>query len=242
MRTVLASALVVLIGLACGTPNEGPAREGPITIFAAASLTDAFKEIAASFGGQVRFNFAGTPTLVTQIEQGARADVFASADVANMDKLQADGLINGDAKVFAHNKLEIVVAPGNPKHIASLADLAKPGVIYISAGPTVPGGKYAAQALAKAGVKVAPKSLETDVKSVVSKVAIGEADAGIVYATDVDAARTRVTGVAIPDQYNVVATYPIAVVKDGADARAFVAYVLSEAGQKVLGSFGFQPA
>ncbi|HEY2437202.1 MAG TPA: molybdate ABC transporter substrate-binding protein, partial [Solirubrobacteraceae bacterium] len=216
----------------------------------AASLTDAFKALGASFqqahpAVTVRFNFAGTPTLVTQIEQGAPADVFASADTTNMDKLKTDGYTSGTPQVFAHNKLEIVVAPGNPKGITALADLAKPGVIYISAGPTVPGGKYAAQALQKAGVTVTPKSLETDVKSVVSKVELGEADAGIVYTTDVKAAGSKVTGVPIPDQYNVVATYPITTVKgtkDGAAAGAFVAYVLSAGGQATLGSYGFQHA
>jgi molybdate transport system substrate-binding protein len=160
-----------------------------------------------------------------------------------MERLQTDGFVNGEPKVFAHNMLEIVVAPGNPKRIASLADLARPGVVYISAGPTVPAGKYAAQALAKAGVKVTPKSLETDVKAVLSKVQLGEADAGIVYATDVKAAGDRVTGVAIPDQENVVATYPITAVKgsDGS-AHAFIDYVLSAAGQATLESFGFRPA
>ena len=220
-------------------------------VFAAASLTDAFKTLGSSFetahaGTSVKFNFAGSPTLVTQIEQGAQADVFASADTTNMDKLTADGFTTGDAPtVFAHNKLEIAVAPGNPKHIKGLADVDRPGVIYISAGPTVPAGKYAAQALAKAGVKVTPRSLETDVKSVVSKIELGEADAGIVYATDVKAAADRVSGVEIPDAYNVEATYPIAALKDTGNsitAQAFIEFVTSSDGQSILGSYGFAPA
>jgi molybdate transport system substrate-binding protein len=162
-----------------------------------------------------------------------------------MDKLKGDGFTTGTPSTFAHNLLEIVVAPGNPKNIQSLADLAKPGMIYISAGPTVPAGKYASQALQKAGVTVTPKSLETDVKSVVSKVELGEADAGIVYTTDVKAAGDKVAGVPIPDQYNVVATYPIVAVKGTTNAdlaNAFIAFVLSSNGQSILESYGFQPA
>jgi molybdate transport system substrate-binding protein len=241
VKATLAIALAAVVVVACG----GTASQAPpsVTVFAAASLTDAFKTMGRDSGLQVHLNFAGSPTLVTQIEQGARADVFASADTTNMEKLQADGFVSGQPKVFAHNMLEIVVAPGNPKRIASLADLARPGVVYISAGPTVPAGKYAAQALAKAGVKVTPKSLETDVKAVLSKVQLGEADAGIVYATDVKAAGDRVTGVAIPDQENVLATYPITAVKGaGGSAQTFIDYVLSAAGQATLESFGFRPA
>ena len=239
-KLVLAAILVA----ACGnqTLGVGPAPSS-VTIFAAASLTDAFEALGELKGAHPVFNFAGTPTLVTQIEQGAQADVFASADTANMDKLVADGFASGQPKVFAHNQLEIVVAPGNPKGITGLADLAKPGLIYISAGPTVPAGKYAAQALAKAGVTVHPKSLETDVKSVVSKIELGEADAGIVYTTDVKAAGTKVAGVPIPQAYNVVATYPIVEVKgakNSAAAGQFIAYVLSTKGQAKLATFGFQ--
>ncbi len=232
-----------LLALACGS---SPASSAPPTIdvFAAASLTDAFKALGSSFhGANVRFNFAGTPTLLTQIEQGAQADVFASADTTNMDRLRADGFAVGDPKVFAHNQLEIVVAAGNPKGITFLSDLAKPGVLYISAGPTVPAGKYAAQALAKAGVTVHPRSLETDVKSVIAKIELGEADAGIVYTTDVRAAGTKVTGVPIPDADNVVATYPIVEVKgakNSAAAAAFITFVLSAEGKAKLATFGFQ--
>jgi molybdate transport system substrate-binding protein len=236
-------------GTAGGSPSPSP-LSGTISVFAAASLTDAFKALGTSFeqantGVTVQFNFAGSPTLVTQIEQGAPADVFASADTTNMTKLTTDGFTVGTSQVFAHNQLEIVVAPGNPKGITGLADLAKPGIIYITAGPTVPAGKYALQALAKAGVTVTPKSLETDVKSVVSKIELGEADAGIVYTTDVQAAGSSVQGVPIPDSNNVVATYPIAVVKgsnNAAVAGAFIAYVLTAAGQTTLASFGFQHA
>jgi molybdate transport system substrate-binding protein len=245
----------LLLLAACGsTSASGSASPGALggtlSVFAAASLTDAFNAEGQAFQkahGAVafRFNFAGTPTLVTQIEQGAPADVFASADTTNMDRLKGDGFTAGSPSTFAHNQLEIVVGRGNPKSIQSLADLAKPGVVYITEGATVPAGKYSLQALQKAGVRVTPKSEETDVKSVISKIELGEADAGIVYATDVKAAGDRVAGVQIPDQYNVVATYPIAVVKGSREsdaANAFIAFVLSADGQAILASYGFQPA
>ena len=247
------AAFLALLPLACGgggSTSGGSSLSGTIQVFAAASLTDAFKQLGTDFqkahpGVTVTFNFAGSPTLVTQIEQGAQADVFASADTTNMSKLTTDGFAGGASKTFAHNQLELAVAPGNPKGIQSLADLAKPGVIYISAGPTVPAGKYALQALAKAGVTATPRSLETDVKSVISKIELGEADAGIVYTTDVKAAGTKVAGVTIPDNYNVVATYPMVAVKGSKNAdaaNAFIAYVLSDAGQATLDSFGFLPS
>lgn len=234
---------------ACGG-GQLAAPSTTLTVFAAASLTDAFKSIGSGYQAShpdvaVRFNFAGTPTLVTQIEQGAQADVFASADTGNMDRLVADGFTAGTPRVFAHNQLEIVVGAGNPKGIQTLADLARPGVIYISAGPTVPAGKYSLQALQKAGVTVTPKSQETDVKAVVSKVELGEADAGIVYTTDVKAAGSKVSGVPIPDQFNVQATYPMVAVKDSknvANADAFIAFVLAKGGQATLASYGFGPA
>jgi molybdate transport system substrate-binding protein len=245
-----------MVSVACGSSTgqgvtgEPSPPSGTLSVFAAASLTASFKAIGDSFqkanpGVTVQFNFAGTPTLVTQIEQGARADVFASADTTNMQALQSAGLTSGAPQVFAHNSLEIVVAPGNPKHIQGLADLARSDVIYISAGPTVPAGKYAAQALTNAGVAATPKSFEVDVKSVVAKVELGEADAGIVYTTDVLAAGAKVAGVPIPEAVNVSAIYPIVAVKGAqnpAAADAFVAYVVSVDGQASLKSFGFLPA
>ncbi len=251
MRLRLIAAAVAALCAACGSTAPAAATpsalSGSITVFAAASLSDPFKALSSAFQTAhprvtVQFNFAGTPTLVTQIEQGAQADVFASADTTNMDKLKGDGFTVGTPQLFAHNQLEIVVAPGNPKGITGLADLAKPGVIYNSEAATVPAGKYSLQALAKAGVTVTPKSLETDVKSVVSKVELGEADAGIVYTTDVKAAGSKVQGVPIPSAYNVLATYPLVAVKstkNSAVANAFIAYVLSSAGQSTLESFGF---
>ena len=250
---ILAAVVLAACGSSGGTASTSPSAtplSGTVSVFAAASLTDAFNALGNSFRGAnsgvtMKLNFAGTPTLVTQIEQGAPADVFASADTTNMDRLKGDGFTTGTPEVFARNKLEIVVAPGNPKGITGLADLAKPGVIYITEAPTVPAGKYALQALKMAGVAVTPKSLETDVKSVVSKIELGEADAGIVYTTDVTAAGSKVSGVPIPDADNVIATYPIVAVKattNAAAANAFIAYVLSAAGQAKLQFFGFLSA
>lgn len=257
MRNRLVLLVSAVLLAACGG-NAGTASSstssttlrGFIHVFAAASLTASFNALGTSFHqanpmAGVDFNFAGTPTLATQIEQGAPADVFASADTANMDRLTADGYAAGTSKVFARNHLEIVVAPGNPKGITGLADLARPGVIYISEAPTVPAGKYSLQALASAGVKVTPKSLETSVTAVISKIELGEADAGIVYTTDIKGAGNKVQGVQIPVANNVVATYPIVTVKGtkNADAaNAFISYLLSSSGQSTLATFGFLPA
>ena len=190
------------------------------------------------------FNYAGSQTLASQIAQGAQADVFASADTAHMKTLQDAGLLADPPRVFAHNRLEIAVERGNPKRIHSLADLARSGLVVVLADPSVPAGKYAQQALAKAGVTVHPASLEPQVTGVISKVALGEADAGIVYVSDI-VTSGNVDGIAIPDAQNVIADYPIARLdaaqnKSGADA--FITYVLSSQGQAILVGAGFEKA
>lgn len=195
-------------------------------------------------GAQVELNFAGSPTLVQQIQQGAPADIFASADEANMQKLVESDQVAGAPQLFARNTLQIVVPAGNPKHIATLADLAQPGLVIALCGPTVPCGRYANEAFAKAGVAAPAASQEVDVKAVLSKVSMGEADAGIVYVTDVRAAAGKVESVDIPESFNVLARYPIAVVKNAPNAvaaAAFVEFVLSSDGQRLLASFGFLP-
>ena len=257
MCSRLVLLVVAVLMAACGgsggtasTSASTSSLSGYINVFAAASLTASFNALGISFhqahpGVGVNFNFAGTPTLLTQIEQGAPADVFVSADTANMDKLTSDGYTSGSSKVFARNQLEIAVATGNPKGITGLADLAKPGVIYISEAPSVPAGKYSLQALATAGVKVTPKSLETSVTAVISKIELGEADAGIVYTTDIQAAGSKVWGVPIPAADNVIATYPIVAVKGTKlmdVANAFIDYVVSATGQSTLATFGFLSA
>jgi len=245
-----------LLSAACGAvPSAGPAPTpfdpagGSINVFAGASLTEAFKKIGSDFqawhkAATVQFNFAGSPTLVTQLTQGAQADVFASADQPNMQKALDAGLCENRPQVFASNRLEIVVGAGNPRHIAGLADLARSGLLVVLAAPAVPAGRYAGQALQSAGVKVTPVSQETDVKAVVSKVALGEADAGIVYVTDVRSGGAKVAGVPIPDPQNVVAQYPVVELKSATSAgsaKAFIDFLLGAQGQKDLAAFGFGP-
>lgn len=215
-----------------------------MTVFAAASLQPAFDKIAVQIHVDATFNYAGTQTLTAQLTQGAEADVFASADKTHMKTLLDAGLIAGAPEVFAHNRLEIAVAKGNPKGIHSLADLARPGLVVVLADPSVPAGKYAQQALAKANVTVHPASLEPQVTAVLSKVALGEADAGIVYVSDVVTSQ-KVQGVPIPDSQNVVADYPIAALKNAkhnSTADAFIAFVLAPDGQSILKAAGFEPA
>jgi len=252
---LVARALAVWIALfslaACGGPQSDCAlmscyqrAVGPLTVFAAASLQPAFDKISAQLHVDATFNYAGTQTLAAQLAQGAEADVFASADKTHMKTLLDAGLIAGAPEVFAHNRLEIAVAKGNPKGIHSLADLARPGLVVVLADPSVPAGKYAQQALAKANVTVHPASLEPQVTGVLSKVALGEADAGIVYVSDVITSQ-KVQGVPIPDSQNVVADYPIAALKNAqhnSTADAFIAFVLAPDGQSILKAAGFEPA
>jgi molybdate transport system substrate-binding protein len=257
-RGLLASVLLLALLLAggalaaaCGrSADEGGQSGGDsprtLTVFAAASLTDAFTRLGADYeaahpGVTVNLNFAGSQDLIAQLEQAAPADVLATADTASMDRV-AD--LVGDPAVFAHNRLAIAVAPGNPAGIASLADLADPDLKVVLAAPEVPAGKYAQQVLGAAGVEVSPVSLEESVKGVVTKVSLGEADAGIVYVTDVTAADGAIDGVDIPADVNVAADYPIATVAASGsadDAQAFVDLALSAEGQKTMASFGFLP-
>ena len=253
-RTRLAALLAVAaIALAaCGGGDDdsgrssGAASPGEIKVFAAASLTAAFTKIgeqftAANGGTKVTFNFAGSQALATQIQQAAPADVFASADIANMDKVTD---LVGTPQNFASNQLQIVVEKGNPKNVQGLDDLANPDLKVVLAAPEVPAGRYAAESLAKAGVTVEPVSEEDNVKAVVTKVSLGEADAGIVYVTDVTAGGDTVEGVDIPEELNLVATYPIATVKASKaqdKAQAFMDLVLSAEGQQVLEQYGFLP-
>ena len=218
-----------------------------MTVFAASSLTDAFRQVGnemtrANPKTRFTFNFGSSSTLATQITNGAPADVFASADEATMQRLVDAELSVGTPNVFATNRLEIVVAPGNPKKIAVLADLARSDVVLVLGAPTVPAGKYALEALAKAGAIAKPVSQEIDVRAVLNRVSLGEADAGIVYVTDVKSAGARVTGVDIPEQLQVVARYPIAVMKTSKSASLatrFMDYLVSPDGRRILAGFGF---
>ena len=224
------------------------ALSGRITVLAASSLTESFNEIGRRFkaahpGVDVTFSFDASSTLVQQASAGAPADVLATADDTTMQKAVDAGAVAPPA-VFAHNRLAIIVAKGNPKGIRTLADLARPGLVVVLCAVEVPCGKFAAQALAGANVQVQPKSLEPNVKGVVSKVTLGEADAGIVYSTDVQAAGAQAEGVTIPPGQNVVATYPIATLRspqNPAVAAAFVTFVRSDEGKAVLAGAGFDP-
>jgi molybdate transport system substrate-binding protein len=242
------------------TPTEAtPVRT--LTVFAAASLNGPFSELGQNFeavhsGVKVTFNFAGSQTLSAQIMQGAEADVFASANHAEMDKLVADGLVaQGSDVVFVTNSLVVISPPDNSAGLQSLQDLARPGLKMVLADATVPAGKYALQALDKMAADPAfggdfktrvlsnVVSHEIDVKVVAAKVSLGEADAGIVYISD-SVASPDLKTIAIPENLNVVAAYPIAALVNapGRDlASAFVAYVLSPEGQAVLMKWGFAP-
>jgi molybdate transport system substrate-binding protein len=245
-------ALLVASGwlAACGSTATSAALPAPatLTVFAAASLQPAFDKIGQQLKTQnnitTTFSYAGTQTLTAQLQQGAPADVFASADTAHMTTVQNAGLIVGAPRIFAHNRLEIAVERGNPKGIHSLADLARAGLVVVLADPSVPAGKYAQQALTKAHVTVHPASLEPQVTGVLTKVALGEADAGIVYVSDV-VTSGKVDGVTIPDDQNVIADYPIAALSSAQNmtgAQTFITYVLSTAGQAILKAAGFQGA
>jgi molybdate transport system substrate-binding protein len=246
----LVAILAAVLG-GCGSTatsggSGGSSGSTEIKVFAAASLTESFTKIADQFSAahpnvKVALNFASSSDLAVQIQQGAPADVFASADTTNMDKVK--DLVD-QPQTFAGNKLAIAVEPGNPKGVKSLADLTSKNLKVVLAAPEVPAGRYAREALAAQGLTVHPVSLEDTVKGVAAKVSLGEADAGVVYVTDVTAAKGAIDGVSIPDDQNEIATYPIAVVKQSshaADAQAFVAYVLSSEGRQVLSDFGFLP-
>ena len=226
--------------------GSGGGGEG-ITVFAATSLTEAFTEAGAAFeatpdGAPVEFSFDASSALVTQVIEGAPADAFASADTANMDKLTAEDLNGTDPVVFATNLLTIIVPKGNPGGVTGVEDLANPDLKVVLCAEEVPCGNYANQILDSAGVDVTPVSLEENVRGVVTKVTSGEADAGIVYVTDVTAAGDAAEGVEIPDDINVVAEYPIATV--GASehqevAEAFIDFLTGDEGQAILASHGF---
>jgi molybdate transport system substrate-binding protein len=232
--------LFVAVSVAACSSDSKTAAASPVTVFAAASLTESFNELSPP-GLDTTYNFAGSGALVTQVQQGAPADVIATADTASMKKLTDAGLVETPI-TFAKNALQILVAPGNPLGIKTLNDLARPDIKFVTEDETVPAGKYSAQVLEKAGVTTNPVSKEPDVKSAVAKVTSGEADATIVYVTDVNAAGSKGQGVVIPEAHNVVAEYPIAIVKGTPHhdaAASFVDAVVNGEGQDALSKHGF---
>ena len=250
VAVVLASLVSLMPGITHAVPSiEVSKLKGDLTISAATSLTDAFTELAKQFrkankGVKVRLNFGSSSTLLTQIESGAPSDIMASADLTNLEKLVASGNVAVTPKVFARNTMVIAVKPGNPKSVRSIADLASLSFIALC-GKTVPCGVYASSVLTRAGVVIAESKVTRgiDVKATLSAVANGDADAAIVYKTDVSAAKKTVVGIDIPGAQNVKAMYGIAPIrgsKNPANAKAFIDFVLSEQGWQILKLFGFQ--
>jgi molybdate transport system substrate-binding protein len=261
--------LVLVVASACGSTTTGGASATAtpqlvnLRVFAAASLKGAFTKIGTQFTSlhpniTFTFNFAGSDTLAGQITQGAPADVFASANNKQMNVVVKGGEIDSSTvQVFAHNRLVVVIPTSNPGNITTLQDLAKPGKKIVLADKTVPAGQYALQFLANANADPSfgssyqadvlknVVSYQTDVTSVLNQVALGEADAGIVYITDAATQPTKLSTITIPDNLNVIAVYPIAPIKGSSSSSAaqqFVAYVMSSDGQSVLASFGFLSA
>jgi molybdate transport system substrate-binding protein len=246
MRRLTVLALLLACLSACGSDTDGAAGKTTITVFAAASLKGAFTEMGKQYeaendGVTVKFNFAGSSDLVAQLQQGASADVLATADDATMKKATDDDLVAVLDKLGT-NTLEIATPPGNPANIDSLADLANPDVKVVVCAPEVPCGAAALAVQKAAGVDIKPVSEEQSVTDVLGKVSSGEADAGLVYVTDVRAAGDQVHGVPFPESAKAVNNYPIAVLAHGnhqATAGDFLDYVIGTKGQSILAAAGF---
>jgi len=254
-RSVWQALLCGLLISACAASSDAQT----LTVFAASSLTDALKELGAQFeaqhpGARVVFNFAGSQQLRQQLEQGATADVFASANAREMDAAIQSGLVTANApQVFVKNRLAVIVPRDNRAGVTTLSDLARPGLKIVLAAPGVPVGSYTLNALAKMSLAYDATfsstvlsnvvSYEDNVKQVVAKVQLGEADAGIVYTSDVTpATANQLSTIDIPDEFNVVAAYPFAQLKAASQSALgadFVQFVLSAAGQSILKKWGF---
>ena len=251
LTALLLAVLMAATLAACTGKDDAGANSsgGTLTVFAAASLKTSITELAKMFEAQhpgttVTLSFAGSSDLATQINQGAPADVFASADTRNMEILQEAGLVDGEPQIFATNTLAIAVPPGNPAGIRSFADLAKPGTRLVQCAHQVPCGAAAAVIEQQTGTDLNPVSEENSVTDVLGKVISAEADAGLVYVTDLQSAAGRVEGVAFPEAAGAVNSYPAAVLsnsRNSADARAFLELVGSPEGQQVLSDAGFGP-
>jgi len=261
--SILLLLAVIFLLASCATMQVSPTPQPvTLTVFAAASLTDAFNEIGRNFEAQnpetkLVFNFAGSQQLAQQLAQGAPADIFASANRKQIDALSQDGgrIISGTARIFARNRLVVIYPHDNPLQLQRLTDLAQPGLKVVLAAKEVPVGQYALDFLDKAtqdknlGAEFKAKvlknvvSYEENVRSVLTKVALGEGDAGMVYASDISGeAATKVGRIEIPDKLNMVATYPIAPINNhynSPQAQRFIDYVISAEGQAVLTKYGF---
>ena len=253
---VLVTTVVVALGLsACSSSKKASAAapasaalSGTVVVFAASSLKATFTTLATNFehahaGVKIVPSYGGSDTLAAQITQGAPVDVFAAASTTTMGTVTTAGDGVGTPQVFAKNELEIAVSPSNPDHIASLADVTKSGVKLALCAAMVPCGTAATKAFTAAKLTPHPVTLEQDVASVLTKIELGEVDAGIVYQTDVKSAGSKVLGVNFAEAASAINTYPIVAVKTGKNptaAQAFVNYVVSAAGQQILQAAGFQ--
>jgi molybdate transport system substrate-binding protein len=252
-------AVLALAGCAASSDDAGGAGtassaasgselSGTLTVFAAASLTDVFTDLGdrlekANPELDVRFNFAGSSALATQITQGAPADVFASANQPQMKVVTDAGLEDGDPQVFTENVLQIAVPRGNPGHVSGLADFANPDLTLAVCAPNVPCGAAATKVFQAAGITAVPDTEEEDVRAALTKVELGEVDAALVYASDVVSAGDKVKGIDFPEAEQAINEYPIATLKAAANpdaAQAFVALVLSAAGRTALEDAGFR--
>lgn len=250
---LVTAALLVPLA-ACGTSDDGKkdaggatkdGRKTELTVLAASSLTDVFETAGAAYekkhpGTTVKFSFGGSQQLAAQVKQGSPADALVTADTKTMDGLKAD---TGAPAVIAKNRLVIATGKGNPKNVKGLKDLAKSDLKVVLAAPEVPVGRYSKQVLDEQKIAVEPVSQEPNVRAVLSKVELGEADAGIVYKTDVSAADGKAEGVDIPDAQNAIADYPAATLKASEHAAAaaeFVKWLSTPEAQKILQDAGFQ--
>ncbi|WP_100501698.1 molybdate ABC transporter substrate-binding protein [Geodermatophilus chilensis] len=255
-RAPLGTALLLLLAGCGGSADDGAVAAGSgsaelggtVTVFAAASLTDVFTDLGERLeadhpGLDVQVSFAGSSALATQISQGAPADVFASANEAQMAVVSDAGLAAGEPQVFAANVLQIAVPAGNPAGVTGLADLAREELAIAVCAPQVPCGAAAEDVLAAAGVTAAPDTLEEDVRAALTKVELGEVDAALVYTTDVTAAGDAVEGIDVPEAEQRPNDYPIAALADAPNpeaAAAFVELVRSDEGRQALADAGFR--
>jgi molybdate transport system substrate-binding protein len=253
----VAAALLLTAGCGAGSPDATGSSSaadngltGTLTVFAAASLTDAFEDLGNRLTAEhprleIRFNVAGSSALATQLVQGAPADVFASADEPQMAVVTDEDLLAAEPQVFAANVLQIAVPPGNPAGVEGLEDFARADLALALCAPEVPCGRAAGAVLAAAGVAPRPDTYEEDVRAALTKVELGEVDAALVYASDVAAAGDAAEGIPFPEAEDAVNRYPLAVLADAPNpdaAEAFADLVLSEAGQRALEDAGFRAA
>ena len=247
VRTAAVTFVAITALAACSsddTTSDG-AADTTLTVLAASSLTDAFPEIGDAFadqhdGVEVQFSFAGSQELVAQADSGAPADVLALAGASSLEVLEQ---ATSDAVDFAKNRLTIIVPEGNPAGVQSIDDLADPDVKVALAAPEVPAGGYALEVFENADITVTPVSEESEVKAVVTRVAVGGADAGVVYVTDATASEADVEEIPIPDAVNVIATYPAVSLVDSENAEVaddFVQFLLSDQAQQILNDYGFE--